>query len=590
MPALTVDQAMERSLKDGVLDLLARSVHAALYRRDLTGQIGDVRNAFSSWDNCMATTYCKWPAIGLMIVAGILVISVAWCLIRCACCAKSCCCECFSCLKCCGNCCGCCDPPRGNKKEYLQEPYMPPNQGYKAPEPMHHGFGVPASHHGGQSHGVYDNGGGFGGSTSTSTKKADFPQYAEFDSGGKSTGKHSGNEDSLPAMPSWEGAESKQIAVEEEAVELSQLKKPEAQTQPQSPTMINGASAMNAGPQRMNTGPQRTTPSPGPRSPYGPPGPNPAGNGHYPPSAMDNDPYSQTAQSYNQPGGYGQQDQGYGVQGGAMAPGRRSPYDDNNGHSNGYNNNNKTPYGQARAGPQQPGYGGYDGYGQQPYDNYDSQADQGYGMPQHPPAQEFDGAGYGQGSMKSPSAQNGGYGGYGQDPRRGQGSQDDYSNGYGRPLRSPTAAQGDYSSPYGADSRRTPAPQGADYSSPYGADSRRSPAAQGGDYYSQQRTQSPAPQADYGNGYNSRPGITPQYSSESTQPLRAPQRQYTGSDMNASTGVTPADGGFDFSSGYSRPAPAANGGYRQPSPVSDNFQQQSTTSGYPGFKPYSPGP
>ncbi|KAK4170273.1 hypothetical protein QBC43DRAFT_2952 [Cladorrhinum sp. PSN259] len=583
MPALTVDAAMERSLREGVIDLLARSVHAALGRRDLTGQIGDVRSAFSSWDNCMATTYCKWPAIGLMIVAGLLIISVIWCFIRCACCAKSCCCECFSCLKCCGNCCGCCDPPRGNQKQYLQEPYIPPNQGYKSQEPMHPGFGVPASHHGGQVHGIYDGGGGFGASAATGTKKADFPQYAVFDDG-KSKG-HSGNEDALPAMPSWEGAESKKIEVEEEAVELSQLKKPEAQTQPQSPTMMNGAAA-------LNTGPQRTTPSPGPRSPYGPPGPNPAGNGYYPPTAMDNDPYSQTAQSYNQSGAYGKQDQGYGAQGGAMGPGRRSPYDDN-GYSDGYNNtnnniNNINTYGQARTGPQKTGYGGHDGYGQQPYDTYNSQADQGYGMPQHPPAQELDGAGYGQGSLRSPVVQGAGYGRYDQDSRRAPGSQDDYSNGYGgRSLRSPTAGQGDYSSPYGADSRQPPAPQGANYSSPYGAESRRSPAPQGGDYFSQQRTQSPA-QADYGSGYSKRPGVTPQYSSESTQPLRAPQRQYTGSDMNSSIGVTP-ESGFDFSSGYSRPPPAANGvqgGYRQPSPVNDGFQQQSTTS-YPGYKPYT---
>ena len=467
----------------------------------------------------------RWSAIGLMAVAGLIIFSVVWCIIRCACCAKSCCCQCFSCLKCCGNCCGCCDPPRGNGKQYLEEPYIPPNQGYKSQEPMHNGFGASASHHG-QSHGVTHGGGGF-----SAAKTADFPQYAEFDVGKR---KSYGNEDALPAMPSWEGAESKKIEVEEEEVELKQLKKPEAQSQPQSPTMMNGAAVMNGGP-------QRTTPSPGPRSPYGPPG----SNGYAPPNAMGGNPYSQTAQSYNQPGGYG-------VAASAVGSGPRSPYDDN-GFNNVYNNTN-APYGPSRTNTQQSGYGGHDGYGQQPYDNYGSQGTQGYGgMDQHFAPQEMDGGGYGhsQGMVKSP----GGYGGYGQESRHTPGPQTDYSaGGYGAaPVRSPTA---DYSSPYGADARRSPAPQN-DYSSPYGADSRRSPAPQGGDYFGQQRTQSPAP--DYGSSYNSRPIVTAQYSSESTQPLRGPQRQYS------SNAVTPADSGFDFSSGYSRPPPGPNiggGGYR----------------------------
>jgi hypothetical protein len=58
MPA--VDVAMERSLRGGFLDLLAASLRPALHRRDLAGQITDVRLAFSSWDNCMQATFCKY--------------------------------------------------------------------------------------------------------------------------------------------------------------------------------------------------------------------------------------------------------------------------------------------------------------------------------------------------------------------------------------------------------------------------------------------------------------------------------------------------------------------------------------------------
>lgn len=58
MPA--VDVAMERSLRRGFLDLFVASLRPALERRDLAGQISDVRTAFSSWDNCMQVNYCKY--------------------------------------------------------------------------------------------------------------------------------------------------------------------------------------------------------------------------------------------------------------------------------------------------------------------------------------------------------------------------------------------------------------------------------------------------------------------------------------------------------------------------------------------------
>lgn len=70
MPA--VDVAMERSLRRGFLDLLVASLRPAVERRDIQGQISDVKTAFSSWDNCMQVNYCKyvkpsvlpWGAVG----------------------------------------------------------------------------------------------------------------------------------------------------------------------------------------------------------------------------------------------------------------------------------------------------------------------------------------------------------------------------------------------------------------------------------------------------------------------------------------------------------------------------------------------
>lgn len=65
MPSVNV--AMEKSLRRSVVerfaDLLSASVRPALEGRDAItdaqGQISGVKNAFSSWDNCMQAVYCK---------------------------------------------------------------------------------------------------------------------------------------------------------------------------------------------------------------------------------------------------------------------------------------------------------------------------------------------------------------------------------------------------------------------------------------------------------------------------------------------------------------------------------------------------
>lgn len=135
------------------------------------------------------------------------------CIVRCCCLGKACCCGCFSCLKCCGNCCGCCDAPGERKHKYLDEPYIPPNQGYRTQDPMQ-----PFAPIVGPSSGP--------------------PQYAEFDVSKK-------NADSLPQMPSWEGSATKKIETEEEAHEMNNLNK-QTTGVTDGPLPIGGSSAIPA--------------------------------------------------------------------------------------------------------------------------------------------------------------------------------------------------------------------------------------------------------------------------------------------------------------------------------------------------------
>jgi len=57
---MAVEEAMRRSLREGFVELLVASLRPALEpRQDLQGSVDNVKNSFSSWDNCMAATYCK---------------------------------------------------------------------------------------------------------------------------------------------------------------------------------------------------------------------------------------------------------------------------------------------------------------------------------------------------------------------------------------------------------------------------------------------------------------------------------------------------------------------------------------------------
>ncbi|KAH9909011.1 hypothetical protein F4778DRAFT_208621 [Xylariomycetidae sp. FL2044] len=319
-----IGAVMERSLqepglKDAFVRLFARSAVAAFTKRqtDIQGSISDAATAFSSWDNCMAATFCKWPVIGIMIIGGLIIFSIVWCIARCCCCGLSCCCECCYCLKCCGNCLGCCDPPRGKRHKYLDEPFVPPHhdQVYRSHEPMSLSNLPPTK------------------------AKADVPQYAVFESGDKK------DADSLPAMPSWEGAGSQKVLIEEESVEMEPMKKP-----------VHSQTNLLA----QNNMSQATIPSPvspASRSPYGPPPGQTESQGYMPAARAETDPYGTNGGYNNYDNGYGQasqdnlsqgygnQNQGYGNQGYGMAGagvsaaapmGRRTPHQDyNDGYGQG---------------------------------------------------------------------------------------------------------------------------------------------------------------------------------------------------------------------------------------------------------------
>ncbi|KAK4141573.1 uncharacterized protein C8A04DRAFT_30813 [Dichotomopilus funicola] len=532
----TIDVAMRRSLGRGFLDLVVSSLQPAVQKRDVMGQITDVKTAFSSWDNCMQVNYCKWPVIAVIAVGGLIILSVVWC---------------------CGDCCGCCDPPRGSRHKYLDEPYIPPNHGYKSQEPMNAGFG----------------------GASPQSKRKSFAQFATFDFGGK---KH--NEDELPQMPEWDNSERKKVMLDDDdAVEMNALNKPGAGPHGHAD---DGASIGRAAGASTPNGAR----SPINRSPYGPPGGGAGADGFFAASAVgNNDPYSQGAPTYNQPGAaYNEPGQGYGMAGAAMGPGRRSPHGLNNGgYNDGHNNNG---YGQDHGYSDSGAHHGYDNNfaasHQQPYDNYDndynSQGAQGYGMDSSP---------------------------YAPDPRRSPAPQ----GPYGPESRRSPAPRGPYDTPYLGDQRRSPGP-GAAFGGP---NARRSPAPQGDAYA---RRGSPAPQGDayarrgspapQGDGYARRGSPAPGQGGPYGSPRAPPQRQFSTdggmrSPGGGSAGPTPLrnDAGFDFTSGYSRPPPsrsmtaspagsmrgpagAAPGGngYRQgsPAPAAD------TAGAYPGYAPYKP--
>ncbi|KAJ6446204.1 hypothetical protein O9K51_00975 [Purpureocillium lavendulum] len=536
---------MARSLRGGIVDQLrdffARAVVAELSRRDIItdaqGKVTDVKTAFSSWDNCMKASFCKWPVIAVIVVGGLILLAVAWCIIRCACCGLSCCCSCFQCLKCCGNCCGCCDPPGGRRHKYLDEPYIPPHhgQGYQQQTPMQASF-PPA----------------------TAKQGYEPPQYAEFDVPKK------GGEDALPHMPSWEGAGSKKVMLEQEEMEMNQLKKSPNSTPAQPP--LASPSAGPTSPMGLDN-----------HSPYGNPRGSPngympnqsqqaLGHGRLSPgqSQQNLGMYSQGQPGYNN--SVGNRESGFGLD---------QPYDDPtiggtpNQHppAQGYMANAQS---QAYAPPiiagmgqgrQSPAPGRQDrhmnqGYAEMPAANshmneYDQRSPQdapnGYGMRRQ-----------GTGDNGSAAA---GRPPYGMDPRmrnspgprRTPGPRND--NAYGQSPRSSPAPR---EPGYGAPRYGSPAPVNRTYSPAPPSDRHFSPAPE--------RQLSPAPGRQRGQDRRPPPLARPPISPGLTQsPPQSPIRN---------------NSGFDFTSGYARPENYD----RRPS----ESKQSPTQEAYPGYKPYQP--
>ncbi|PGG95131.1 hypothetical protein AJ80_10021 [Polytolypa hystricis UAMH7299] len=129
-----------------------------LWRRN---PLDSAKDTFSSWDKCMAKTYCKWPVIVGIIVGSLILIGILWCVIGCLCCGGG---------------------GRRDRSKYTEQPTSyDPNQNYGyAPSP------APP---------VYQP-----------------PSYAQFDVGRNGPGgAKPNNPDSLPAMPSWDNATTRRI-------------------------------------------------------------------------------------------------------------------------------------------------------------------------------------------------------------------------------------------------------------------------------------------------------------------------------------------------------------------------------------------
>ncbi|CAJ2502017.1 Uu.00g048700.m01.CDS01 [Anthostomella pinea] len=530
--ALMERSLQERSLGDAFADLLARSAVAALGKRQFSGIQGDItdaKTAFSSWDNCMQATFCKWPVIAVIIVGGLIIFSIVWCIIRCCCCG-------------------------GKRHKHLDDPFDPHkghDQAYRTIPPMNPNFPP------------------IGPAAAAVSPAAAAPQYAVFETGGDKK-----DADSLPAMPTWEDQGSKKIMVEEEPVEMEPLKKPD---QGYNTSMMNAANMSHA-----------TIPSPGSavsRSPYGPPPGSGGPNGYMAPTRAATDPYGTSTPGYDDysNNGYGHPSQDhlsqeYAVAGGmaAGAVGRRTPHQDyNNGYDHG---------GMDQGYPQSQTPRPYDdAYGRSvtpgSYANgYRPPPTNGYGTPRGSPGPQ---AGYGYGDpsrMASPGAQQG----YGHPNRMpSPGSQGGYGNG------ARMASPGPQAGCYGNGARMaSPGPQAGGYGG--NASRMRSPGPQAGLDNYPQRSQTDPPQrsqAQTPNSYGRQqqpPAPYRQYSSDSTRPLVRPggmDRQY--SELETPESPIQNNGGFDFNSGYSRPE-----GRPTPPPP----QQQSANGGtaYPGYRAYKP--
>ncbi|EGD98444.1 hypothetical protein TESG_05822 [Trichophyton tonsurans CBS 112818] len=168
------------------------------------GITGDVKDTFSSWDKCMAKSYCKWPAIVGIIVGGLILLSVVWCLVGCICCG-------YTCCKGCCECCSCCCPSSSSSRKPPPAPaydsrskFADDYSGYQRPAP-------PVYH---------------------TQAASSAPSYAQFDTLGSRpaptvpTMTARINEDALPNMPTWQEATTRRVedtSHHNEEMEMSHL-------------------------------------------------------------------------------------------------------------------------------------------------------------------------------------------------------------------------------------------------------------------------------------------------------------------------------------------------------------------------------
>ncbi|RYO82332.1 hypothetical protein DL766_008700 [Monosporascus sp. MC13-8B] len=437
--------------------------------------------------------------------------------------------------------------------------------------------------------------------------KPEPPQYAEFDAGSKK------DADSLPAMPSWEEASSKKVLIEEDSVELEPIKKKPEDAQ------IFQMNAVNA--------PQATIPnarSPGARGPYGPPTGNSAPNGYMTAANPYAGPYGSSGQApqVGNPCGPPPVSSGSNAYMAAAGPranpyalsrqgsGARSPYAPQGSQGpDGYMTAGNTDMNPYESNDQ--GYNSYNdaSYGQVSREYSDQ--DQGYaatsamGQGQPAPHQGYNNAAYHVGQMGQGYPQSRTPAPYYDEPARG-GTPEPYGMGPGRgtpanngaiagpPRVASPAVQAAYVYD-GFDRRPSPGPNGA-----YGYGDNRQTPSPGPDaaYRYDQRSNtpginhrpySPAPQGQYSTDIYQHPGSQvqytadstqqyppssqPDYSSQSSRPLikSSPVANY--SDMSASP--IQNNGGFDFTSGYSRP-------------TSPPEQTTTGVKAYPGYRPYKP--
>ncbi|KAI9803757.1 MAG: hypothetical protein M1825_001637 [Sarcosagium campestre] len=195
---------------------------AMVLGRDVVSELKSAPQTLTSWSKCMSKTYCKWPVIIGCVVGGLIALSVIFCIVRCCCCGVSCC---GDCLRCCG---------RGSKKrtKHLDD--------ISRPSPAYGGYRPPPG-----------------------PPAYEPPRFAHFESSHGQGGKI--HEDSLPAMPSWETAQSKKVMDESarhDDVELGRLDPATGQSAP----MLGAASKIHG---YGEDGSHQHSPQP---SPYNPPG------------------------------------------------------------------------------------------------------------------------------------------------------------------------------------------------------------------------------------------------------------------------------------------------------------------------------